>query len=98
MVFRPLGAPILHRALHIIKRKNRDLSLAAGAPVEQFAPIIASLETIEGIEVLLDAQATRKFIERRGGITVKYASTVILDGGKTQVPGIPAPAAARSIQ
>jgi DNA-binding transcriptional LysR family regulator len=63
MVFRPLEGPVLLRELHLIKRKNRGLSPAASALVEQFAPIIASLETIEGIDVLLDCEATRRFVE-----------------------------------
>jgi DNA-binding transcriptional LysR family regulator len=63
MIFRPLDGPVLHRKLHIIKRKNRSLSPAASALVEQFAPIIASLKMIDGIEVLLDGKATTQFIE-----------------------------------
>ena len=60
---RALEGPVLHRELHIIKRRNHGLSPAATALVEQFAPIIAALETIEGIEVLLDARAVQRFLQ-----------------------------------
>jgi LysR family carnitine catabolism transcriptional activator len=63
LTFRPLAGPVLQRELHIIKRKNRGLSPAATTLVEQFAPIIARLKTIEGIEVLLDDRSTGQFVE-----------------------------------
>ncbi|HRO59404.1 MAG TPA: LysR family transcriptional regulator [Burkholderiaceae bacterium] len=61
-VFRLLEGPVLHRELHIIKRRNHGLSPAAIALVEQFTPIIAALETIDGIEVLLNERAVSRFL------------------------------------
>jgi DNA-binding transcriptional LysR family regulator len=60
--FSLLDSPVLHRELHIIKRKGHGLSPAAAALVEQFAPILSNLTTIEGIEVLLDVDAARDFM------------------------------------
>ncbi|NLD70356.1 MAG: LysR family transcriptional regulator [Limnobacter sp.] len=62
-VFLPLEGPVVHRELHIIKRRNHGLSPAATALVEQFAPIIAALETIDGIELRLSQPAVTRFLD-----------------------------------
>jgi len=60
--FLPLQEPPLFRELQLVKLANRRLSDASTELIKRFAPILRRLNLIEGIDVMLDDEATRQFL------------------------------------